>query len=326
MTRLLLGVFASLLLVVSCRKLEPLRVVVPLNFSAFLACVSENPLARASHTSEVNVVWVEDTAAALEQLSEGRADLGVISLPAFVAELKEHRDYRIISEILNSTHSTALVVKASSKVLAARQLVGKNVGLVGGAPAEIFLEYFLLTEGVNLGSLRKQSFDRASLVEEFLAGRLDAIVVSEPDLSRMKRDNPTIALREFHSFVHESKSVLVGSEKTLAKDRDRIDRLISSWIEAEAFLVDSPEVAHASIARCLKLDAEAMEMMKPALLVSKSEIKLTNSLRQLFDRSREWEILRGRSKESEIPVFSEVVDQSFLKRLRARAITLGPGA
>jgi|GEM_PF-2950308 len=323
MTKGLAILFALLLL--GCRATPTLRVAVPRNFSGFLPCLADKKSGLGFHSSEISIDWVRDTASALEQLKSSKAELAVVGVPNLIPALKERPDFRIVTEVLNSTRSMVMVVRTSSKISTPRQLLGKKIGLVEGPPSEIFLEYFLLTEGINLGGVKKSVHSLDEMIKDFLASRIDAMVIWEPDLSRVKKENPTLSLHEFQSLVHESKSVLVGSKANLAKHQAQVDRLLASWIRAENWYAQNAAKAQSYLAECLKLDESSMENIQPALLGSRSELKMTNSLRQIFDRSREWAILRQGFKEQDLPTFSMVVDTSFLSRTRRRSITIGVG-
>ncbi|MEO5667238.1 MAG: ABC transporter substrate-binding protein [Bdellovibrionota bacterium] len=317
----LLGIF----LVAGCHDKTPLRIAVPGNFAAFIPCIADKNLGRGFSPNDVDIKWTVDTRAALKLMNDGTVDLAIAGVPNVIPELKEHKGYRIVTEIMNSTRSIVLIARTSSKIGSPPKLAGKRIGLIEGASTEIFLEYFLLTEGVNLGSIKKVFYDLPELKKQFLDGNLDAIVIWEPELSRMKSENPSLFVNEYQSFVNESLSVVVGDKSFLAHESARVDKLLKSWTEAEDWYMEHPQEAQPYIAQCLKLDPGAMESLKPALIAARFEIKLTNSLRQVYDRARDWQILRKGFKPEELPPFSEVVDMSFLARIRPRAITIGVG-
>jgi NitT/TauT family transport system substrate-binding protein len=318
-----LALWAGLALVAGCREKEPMRIAVPRNFYSFLPCLADRQDGLGFQDADVRIEWVDSTSDALAKFGEGGADLAATGISPLLPFLKDHPDTRLVTEILTSTRSMVVVVKPSTKILHPRQLAGKKIGFLEGVASELFLEYFLLTEGVNLGSVTKIGLDKDRVKKDFLEGRLDAAVMWEPELSRMKRENPALFVREFQSFVHEAKGVLVGKRDYLDSHRERVDRLLGAWIRAESWLAENPKKAEPYIAHCLRLDMRDMETLQPALLTSRSELKLTNALRQGYDRSRDWIILRKGFKDAEIPHFSAVLDSSFLQRARSRSITLG---
>ncbi len=125
--------------------------------------------------------------------------------------------------------------------------------------------------------------------------------------------------------MHESKGILIGDLKSVVQRSSQIERLLHSWIRAEEELWQYPDAIQNILARCLKLESDALARIQTALMGTRAEVKITNSLRHSYERSRDWFLLRKNFRPDEIPSFFSILDSNHLMGVRPRSVTVGPG-
>jgi len=307
---------------VSCESERIYRISAARQPLSLLLCIADNLELWDSSIRPPEVVWAETGLDAFNIFSAGNADLTITNVSTFVPQLVHFPDVVILSEVYNSSRGTRVVVRKSLNIQNSRGLAGKRIGYVEGTSAEIFLEYFLLTEGVNLGGVKKFSMDLTQMKKAFNQGEIDAMVIWEPELSRFKKQYKGIPVVEFRSFVHEFKGVLLARSKMTEGEVAFSNGVLKTLIRAEQIYWDKPEESFTAYQLCLGGDTDR-DVLKESLVDARGEVKLTNSLRQNFERNREWLILRKGIPLNLLPTFTESVRSGPLREIRARAVTLG---
>jgi sulfonate transport system substrate-binding protein len=313
---------ALLPLIEACEGDRRFKIVAARQPSSLLLCLAEHMKLWDSAYPIPEIIWMATQPEAIDYFVSGKADVGLANVSTFVPSLLKDPKIVIFSEIYNSSRGVQVVVRQSSQFTSSRDLSGKTIGYIESTSAEIFLEYFLLTEGVNLESVKKISLGLNEMKRAFAQGKIDAMVLWEPELSRFKREYPGIVLTEFRSFVHESTGILAGRSDLDANGVQFIEGLLKSLIRAEKAYWEEPEQAFEAYARCLNEESDK-KALKESLVDARGEVKITNSLRLNYDRNREWLILRKAVPPSALPTFQSIIRPEILRRVRSRSVTLG---
>jgi ABC-type nitrate/sulfonate/bicarbonate transport system substrate-binding protein len=316
------GICIAWMLLSACQVNKPLRLALPKQNASILGCLANEKNLWKSRKSSPELVWLEDSQDTLAMLNRGEVDLAITSLTAFVPSLEKNKNTRIVSEVFSSSRNTLVAAHKSLKLTDSKQLAGRKIGYVKGTSAEIFLEYFLLTEGVNLGGILKFPSNLDDMKAQFAEDQLDAIVLSEAELSRFKNKQSLKEVDEFRTFVHETKGVLVTSMEFVKAREDVLHEILKALIEAEDVFYSDTKQSIKIFSACLG-EPFPEDLLIESMAEGRAEVKISNSLRHSYNRVKDWLILRKNISSEELPDFETIVNSKMMKDIRARAVTLG---
>jgi len=168
----------------------------------------------------------------INAIKHGQGDFYLSNLPTLLNELNDKSVF--LGTAFQWAGGYALVIK---KEMAGKSLHGFNVGIVGGdTPGIIVLDDYMRRIGDKKEQIRILSLDNDVLVNNFVSGRLQAIVVQERSVKNL--------LSQGGIVVQRSPSISLGlgtyqsTLKTIpAKD---INKLYRGWIEARKW-AEKPE-------------------------------------------------------------------------------------
>jgi NitT/TauT family transport system substrate-binding protein len=193
------------------------------------------------------------------------------------------------------------VARRDRGITTPHDLSGKRVGVTFGTNGEYFLWAFLIRHKLAPDSVTLVDIPPGKMVQELMAGTVDAISTWEP-----VRSEAHAALRDIaQSFpgpdAYAASQVVVGRSEFLKARSGAIERLVRALLKAEAFNRSEPQQALGLVAERLGLDARTL------LASGWKDFQLKVDLRQsqlvtLEDEAR-WAMARGYADKGPVPNF-----------------------
>lgn len=149
-------------------------------------------------------------------------------------------------------------IVARQGIQSVKELKGKQVGTKLGT-----VTHLILLEALKFNQMKPEDVDIKDIsnergIESLKTGKLDAVVVWEPALSRTAQDiggKVIFTTKDLDSLVIDS---LVTGSKTLKNHKNEISKFILAWFDAIYAVENKPDIVFASVARQTKQSIETV--------------------------------------------------------------------
>lgn len=255
----------------------------------------------------------------LRQMLDGRADVATAGELPVVFNSFERNDYAVIGTLATAADDVKLIVHTRSGVTAARQLVGKRVGVTLGTAGHYFLDSHLLTAGVEPRSVTLVGLQPEQLLAELRAGNVDAIAAWEPQAhaAMAALGAQALVLPSRGSYLQTFN--LVSARPLLQPRHDALVRLLRAVERAERFIAERPTDAKAVLRKRLQLDATAVEAAWSGLSF---RLRLDQSLITTMEGEARWAIREGHVPARQVPNFLPLVHAAPLSSVNPAAVSV----
>lgn len=268
---------------------------------------------------DVGIVPVSHGKAALDLLSQGKTDLAAAAEVPFVIAVLNGKPLAVAATVVSVSSEMAVVARRDRGVAAAKDLVGKRVGVTFGTSGDYFLWAFLIRHKVPPDLVNFVDVPPGQLVQELARGSIDAVSTWQPI-----RFNAEAALGENAAAFAEPDAytvthVIVSHAEFLKTRRPAVEKLARALLKAEAFSRSEPEKALALVAERLKVDVKAVRTGWEDLNLRVD--LLQSQLITLEDEAR-WAMARGYAPRGAVPNFLPHLNLDALAAVRPDRVTV----
>jgi NitT/TauT family transport system substrate-binding protein len=255
---------------------------------------------------------------ALDDVVEGRLDAIGFSQFDLVRHVAAGHDLVGIAALDYSEGAEALVAHPGTQHL--RDLKGKRLSLHRGTYLEFLLAIVAEREGFNLADLTLVDQPGEIAIEDFKAGRVDAVLVWEPYVSEALASGG-VSLFSAADFPGLTYSVLSMRHEFIQQHPQEVAAMVRVWHQAEVFIRDHPHEACGIVGEHLGYSVEEVEaLMKTVRIVDLADNgrafsyaagfeSLHGSWRRMNDYMLERGLATARAESS------EHLDSGFIRRL-----------
>jgi NitT/TauT family transport system substrate-binding protein len=202
---------------------------------------------------------------ALDDVVNGKLDTIGFSQFDLVRHVAAGADLVGIAALDYSEGAEALVAHAGTEHL--RDLKGKRLSLHRGTYLEFLLAIVAEREGFNLADLTLVDQPGETAIEDFKAGRVDAVLVWEPYVTEALAAGG-VSLFSAADFPGLTYSVLSMRHEFIRMHPQEVAALVRVWHQAEIFIRDHPHEACGIVAQLLGYSVEEVEaLMKNVRIV-----------------------------------------------------------
>ena len=253
----------------------------------------------------------------LKQLLENQADLATASDLPIVFNAFERADFAVLGTFVTTSEDVKLIAHARSGVSKTSHLAGKRVGIVAGASSQYFLELYLLSVGVDPGTLTLVGLQPEKMLEAMTAGSVDAVAVWEPFAYLITRALGGGAVVMPHTSGYILTFNLVGQRRLVgARDAD-LARVLRAVERAEQFIHEHPDDAKAILRTRLKLDQGFVDWVWSGL---NFRLGLEQSLITTLEGEARWARRAGHVKGTATPNFLGLLHTAPLKAVKPTSL------
>jgi NitT/TauT family transport system substrate-binding protein len=184
--------------------------------------------------------------AALDKVASGQLEALGFSQFDLVRHVAAGHDLVGVAAVGYSDGAEALVARAGIHQL--RDLKGKRLALYRGTYMEYLLSIFAEREGLDLSEVALVDRSEQDSLDDFRAGRVDAVLVWEPYVSQALAAGGT-SLFTSADFPGLTYSVLTLRRDFVHQHPDQVASLIRVWDRAARYVRENPDESNAIVAQ-----------------------------------------------------------------------------
>lgn len=256
---------------------------------------------------------------ALQSVTDGTADLALVADTPFMLAVVRGEPIATVGTAYESRRGMALLARADRGISRPDELAGKSVGTIAGTNCEFFLHTLLVANKVAIDQVKVVEMKADELGEALLSGRVDAVTLWTPELSRLQRDlgSKAVTLYGADLFVH--RFLIAGRADYIAAHPEQLRRLLLALDESKDLIRAQPAMAQASIGTAIGAE--------PALLAygfngGDYVLSLDQSLLLTLGEQTRWAMGRGFVSQGPIPNYLEYVQLAPLAAAQPNAIRI----
>lgn len=176
----------------------------------------------------------------MSAMASGDVDVGYVGITPVLSSISKGVPVKIVAGA--QTEGSGLVASSSS-VSSIKDLKGKTVATPGEASIQyMLLKYELKKNGMDISDVESPGMKVASMNDALKTGSLDAMLTYEPFVSiSEKLNNGTLVKSSAEIYPNHPCCVVAMSDKFLANNKDKADKIIEIHKKATEKLRTNPE-------------------------------------------------------------------------------------
>lgn len=204
---------------------------------------------------------LDDFSARQAAFTSGHTDATISTLDSYAFESAKGVDGRVAMILDESFGADAIVVKPSIK--SPGDLKGKRIAYTRGSPSHFFLIAYLAAHGMSMSDVTRIEVDDPGRAgEAFMSGSVDAAVTWEPNVSQIVDSDAGTVLASTRTVPGLIVDVMVVSRDVQSQRPDVVQKFVTGWLRAVAYIEAHPDESYSIMARALKIpEAEFPQMM-----------------------------------------------------------------
>jgi ABC-type nitrate/sulfonate/bicarbonate transport system substrate-binding protein len=238
--------------------------------------------------------------AAIDLVSQGKADLGAASEVVFVLATTAGGALGIAANMVSNSNDLAVVARRDHGIAAPRDLVGKKVGGTLGTAGEYFLWAFFIRNKLPPGSVTLVDMPPGQIAPAIAAGTIDATSTWQPNVLNVQRALSDNAVTFYEPESYTETFNVIGRSDFLKGHVKAIEKLMRAMLKAEQFMQSRPEETLNLVAEWLKIDVDALRRTWKQFDFRVN--LLQSQLITLEDEAR-WAMARGYAATGPVPNF-----------------------
>jgi len=238
--------------------------------------------------------------AAIELVVQGKADLATASEVVFVVSITKGEALGIAANMFNSSKDMAIVARRDRGIAAARDLIGKKIGVTLGTSGEYFLWAFLIRHKLPPESVTLVEIPPEKIAQELATGTIDATATWQPNVLDAQLALHDNAVTMYEPLAYTETFNIIGRNDFLTGHSKAIEKLVRAMLKAEEFNRARPEEALNLVAEQLKTDVESM---RPGWKNFNFRLDLAQSQLMTLEEEARWAMERGYVEKKPVPNF-----------------------
>ncbi len=255
----------------------------------------------------------------LKLMAEGQADLGTAADTAIAFESFERTDFSVIATFSSTSSDVELVTRRSAGIKAARDLVGKRVGVVKGTSAQYFLDTFLLNNDVDPKNVLQVAIQPEGALDAMAAGQVDAVAVFQPFAYAAAHSPRVDGVVLSESGDYKQTFNLVVQTSVLKARRPDLERFLKAIHRANEFIRAQPRRAEAIFVNRLGVEPG---FARWSMQRTHAELSLDEALLRTLQSQANWAVREGYATGRKPADYRTLVDAAPLRAVLPNAVGL----
>ncbi len=305
--------------------------MLPAVAAELVIAVSRGPLALPVHVAEAQGFFAAEGVQVrtqecfsgqrcIQQLFDGKAQLATVADLPLVFHSFERADFVVLATMATSPRSSKLLVRKSSGIAAAGDLLGKRVGAAEGSSAHYFLDAYLLFNGVDPARVNRVALPPEQVAAALEHRQVDAVAVFEPSAWLAMQALGADVLVLSSPRIYTTTFNLVADRRTVATRDDELVRVLRAIEHAERFIRRQPHEAQAVMKARLGLEQAFVDA---AWKDVDYRLSLDQSLLSTMENQARWALREGHIKgRKAVPNLLDFIAPTPLRMAAPGAVTL----
>lgn len=256
---------------------------------------------------------------ALIGVREQRADLATCGdIPVMFAALG-NLPVAVIATIFTASRAHGIVARRDRGIATLHDLKNKTVGIIPNTDGLYVLSTMLARHQATLHDVHVDSFALKDMLPALQEGRVDAISIWEPSLTRIEKalGDDAIMFRSDGRFLFGFN--LVGDANWIDAHPDLTKRLLQALLEARRYVDSHPKQARSLIVSAMKLNLDTFDIPGPDY---NYVLELNQNLLSTLEDQSRWAIQGGLVPQTVVPNFLRVIRIAPLLAVAPDAVTV----
>jgi ABC-type nitrate/sulfonate/bicarbonate transport system substrate-binding protein len=256
---------------------------------------------------------------ALQAVTDGSADLALVADTPFVLAILRGEQIATVGTVYESRRAMAVLARTDRGISRAEDLVGKKVGTIKGTTSEYFLDTLLVANKVARDKVKVVELTAEELGEALTSGKVDAVTVWTPELSRLQQalGDKVVTLNGADVFV--MRYLIAVRADYIASHPEELRKLMLALEESKEFIRTQPQLAQAAISKAIASD--------PALFAqgfhgSDYLLSLDQTLLLSLGEQTRWAMARGMAATGPVPNYLDHIRLLPLDSAQPNAIRI----
>lgn len=255
----------------------------------------------------------------LKLMAEGQADLGTAAETAIAFESLERADFALIATFSSTSSDVELVARRAAGIKAARDLVGKRVGVVKGTSAQYFLDTFLLNNDIDPKTIQQVAIQPEAALEGMVSGQIDAVAVFQPFAYAIAHSPRVDGVVLSETGDYKQTFNLVAQNSFLKSRRPDVERFLRALHKANELIRAQPRRAEAIFVSRLGVEpAFARWSMQRTHAV----LALEDGLLRTLQSQANWALREGYASGRKPADYRSLIDAAPLRAVLPNAVSL----
>lgn len=239
---------------------EKLRIALPVLPHTALLHVAAAKGYFAEEGLDVSILPVSHGVAAIDDVLQGRAELAVAAEVPFVISVMKGAPLGMVANLASVSDDNVIIARRDHAITAARDLVGKKIGVSFGTSGSYFLWAFLIRHKLPLppDSITLVDLAPNQIVGALANGSVDAVATWQPISFEAQAALGKNALSFTEPDAYRTTMAAIGRSEFLRGHPDAIARLVQAMLKAEQFMQSHPEETLDLVAKWLKSDVDTL--------------------------------------------------------------------
>ena len=269
----------------------------------------------------INVVTTdahETGVPAVNALLAGTVDVATATEFVMVRKSFDNDNLRTFAQIAN-THPIGLVARQDHGIEKFSDLKGKKVGVPRGSISEFFLGSYLRHNDIRFSDVKMVDLAPSAMEEAFVSGSVDAVVIWEPFVTRIKERLGENAQIWPVQGRDDDYFLLITTEEFLRRSPAAVEKMLRALIDAESFTEKYPEEVRGIMDAKLRLRPGDAQLV---LAKSTLKVRLDQGLLTIMEAEAQWMIRNNLTGKKRMPNYLDMIDLKPLEAVKPEAVSI----
>ncbi len=270
----------------------------------------------------LNIVFLKQDSgvASANALLRGEVDLAMCAEFVIVGDVFKKEDIRTMA-VIDKFENTYIVGRKDKGINGIADLKGKRIGVTRQTSDEFYLGRFLEINGLNIQQVTLVNITRAQSVDALVSGSVDGVAFIQPFVNTVKQKFGDSVIIWPAQAGQLDLFNIIGKTDWVASHPELINRLLTSLVQAEKYVMSHPEEAKTIIKKRLNYDDSYINAVWSEHQFS---LSLDLSLIVAMEDEARWMISNNLTTEKQVPNFLDYIYEDGLKAVKPEAVNIIP--
>jgi len=303
--------------------MEKMTVGVEKSLLPSLVWIAENKGYFAQNGVEVTIKEFDSGRAAFTSMLNppaggGGLDMVTVAQTPVMFNSFDRSDFAIVSAMVSSYNDVFVLARSDRGISKPGDLRGKKIGLTKGSTGQYFLGLFLSKNNIQLSEVEMVDIPAGQLVENIIAGAVDAISVWQPHIYNAQKALGDKSIIFPSGKIFREDFYFVPNKNFLQNHSEAITRFLQALTQAEEFIQKDTKDKDKSPDEVVDIVAKRLNLDK-AFVVSVWDdyqfgLFLDQTIIQTLEQEAEWAIQNKLTDKTEVPKYRDFISVDALTK------------